>query len=108
MRRVTFDYPNTCPKIDKEINAAKAGVESFIDDLLEEVCPLLSVYTRRELVAGYVEKLYEELEPAFEAVRETNEDMRRSAEIQIGSCHEDIDTLESEIDSLKSELRDAA
>lgn len=107
-RRITFDYPNTCPKIDKEISRAKAGIENFLDDLLGEACPLLGSTARRELVSSYAERLYSEIEPSFETVRETNEDMRREAENQIGACHEDIDALESENDSLKNELRDAA
>lgn len=108
MRRITFNYPNTCPKIDREIARAEGEIDNFLDSLLEEACPLLSTFTRKELVTGYTERLCEFIRPAFEAVRETNEDMRTEAEAQIASCHDDIDTLESEIDSLKSELRDAA
>jgi hypothetical protein len=100
MRAVGFDYPNTCPKIDKAIASAKAEITSFLDRLLEDACPLLSTRARAELTDGYADRLYGELEDIFENTRSTNEDMRREADSQ-------IETLKSEISDLEHELKNA-
>lgn len=100
MRRIDFDYPNTCPKIDKEIAAAKGAIELFIDDLLEEACPLLGHESRRRLTADYAERLYSDLEGAFETVRETNEDMRSAADDQIRALADQVSDLEGQIKEL--------
>ena len=97
MRRVNFDYGNTCPKIDKAIDQAKANIESFIDDLLSDACGLLPDKTRQELAADYAADLYNHIEDAFENVRSTNEDMRRAADDQISDLKDRIEELEGEL-----------
>jgi predicted nuclease with TOPRIM domain len=97
MRRVNFDYGNTCPKIDKAIGQAKANIESFIDDLLSDACGLLPEKTRKELAADYASDLYNYIEDAFENVRSTNEDMRDAADDQISDLKDRIEELEGEL-----------
>ena len=97
MRSVGFDYPNTCPKIDKAINSAKSEIYKFLDDLLDEACPLLSRVTRGELADGYTSALYGALEDIFEDTRSTNEDMRKEADSQIEALKDEISNLEHEL-----------
>jgi hypothetical protein len=102
MRRVTFDYPNTCPKIDREINRAQAAIESFIDGLLDEASPLLEAPHRRRLAQEYAARLYdEELEGIFESTRSENEEMRKEAETQIARLHDEIDSLSAELEQAR-------
>jgi multidrug resistance efflux pump len=104
MRRIDFDYPNTCPKIDKEIDRAKAAIESFIDDLLDQACPLLTYERRKELAADYAANLYGDLEDAFEAVREANEDMRSEANRQIRELADQVSDLEGQVEHLEGQV----
>lgn len=101
MSRISFDYPNTCPKIDRAISGAQATIDSFLCDLLDEACPLLPAKERDRLSAEYSESLYAKLEDAFETVRSTNVDMRSEAEDQIELLGEKLTDLEAEVDRLK-------
>jgi archaellum component FlaC len=97
MRRVNFDYGNTCPKIDDAIRDAKWQMESFIDDLLADACGLLPEKTRKELAADYASDLYNRIEDAFENVRSANVDMRDAADDQISDLKDRIEELEGEL-----------
>jgi gas vesicle protein len=97
MRAVGLDYPNTCPKIDKAISSARHQINSFLDDLLDEACPLLPKRVRAELAESYADTLYGQLEDIFEETRRTNEDMRREADSQIESLKDEISGLEHEL-----------
>lgn len=97
MTRVTFDYPHTCPKIDRAIVGAKAVIEEFLCDFLEEASPFIPKTERKRLAADYAASLYSNLEDAFEEVRNTNEDMRREAESQIANLAEQLDSMEHEL-----------
>lgn len=92
-----FDYPDTCPKINKLIAKAESEIDSFLDQLLDEACPLLSGEHRRNVLNGWVKNLYATLEPIFEEVRETNADMRSAAEDQITSIRDEIAELKAEV-----------
>lgn len=98
-RRISFDYGNTCPKIDKQINQAQSVIDSFICDLLEEVCPLLDINDRNRHAERYAEKLCGDLEDCFEVVRSTNEDMRREAERQIEALADQVANLERDLEN---------
>lgn len=98
MRRVTFDYPNTCPKVDKAISQAEDVILNFIDSLLDDACPLLTSRHRSEIAQNYTKDLYAELEPIFEGVREANADMRSEAESQIADLMNEVDKLEAEME----------
>lgn len=98
MRRVEFDYPNSCPKIDKAIEQAKRNIYGFINDLLDEACPLLPAARRDELATDYADRLYRDLEDGFETVRSTNEDMRRAADSQISDLMDKLNDVESELE----------
>ena len=98
MRRIGFDYPNTCPKIDDEIASAKQVIYRFIETLLEEACPLLSTETLHRLADSNTADLYSELEDIFETVRGTNEAMRREADSQITDLQDKLSDLEADLE----------
>jgi len=97
VKRVTFDYPNTCPKIDRAIVDAKAKIEEFLRDFLEEASPFTPKAERHRIADCYAGTLYDSLEDAFEEVRGTNEDMRREAESQIAKLADQLDNMEHEL-----------
>lgn len=96
-----FDYPYTCPRIDKTINSAKKIIESFIDSLLSDAVPLLPTDTREGLAKEHSEALYLDLEECFESVRNENEQMRREANRQIESLEREVSDLQSEIERME-------
>lgn len=103
MRRVAFDFPNTCPRIDKQIDAAKSVIYKFVESLLEEACPLLSSETLQRLAADNADNLYANLEDCFESVRSINEEMRREADRQISELHDEVSGLEAQVEQLERE-----
>ncbi len=103
MRRVNFDYGNTCPEIDAAIREAKRQIEGFMDDLLSDACGLLEMKRRKELAQTYCEDLYGLIEDAFEQARSSNEKMRDAADEQISDLKDDVKSLEARIDQLERE-----
>lgn len=97
MRRVNFDYPNTCPQIDSAIRNAKSEIESYIDDILSDACGLLHKSDRARLAENYADGLYGRIEDAFEEARSANEKMREAADIQISELKDEIENLEAEL-----------
>ena len=104
MRRVNFDYGNTCPKIDSAIREAKEHMESVIEDVLYDACGLLPDKTRRELAANYAKDLYNRIEDVFENVRSANVDMRDAADDQIGDLKDEIESLKAQIAELEERV----
>lgn len=103
MRRIAFDFPNTCPRIDKQINEAKDVIYKFLESLLEEACPLLSPETLQRIASENADDLCRDLEDCFEATRSTNEEMRRAADRQISELHDEVANLEAQVDRLERE-----
>jgi archaellum component FlaC len=104
MKRVNFDYGNTCPKIDSAIREAQDQMESFIEDVLLDACGLLPDKTRRELAANYAADLYNRIEDAFENVRSANVDMRDAADDQISDLKDEIESLKAQIAELEERV----
>jgi len=104
MRRVGFDFPNTCPRIDKQIDGAKSVMYRFLESLLEEACPPLSPETLQRLASENADNLYRDLEVCFESVRSTNEEMRNEADRQICDLHDRLTDLEAEVARLEREV----
>ena len=104
MRRVNFDYPDTCPSINNAIRRAKNEIENFIDDILTDACGLLDKKRREELSAAYAESLYGNLEDIFEDTRRSNEKMREEADDQIGTLKDELRDLEQRISDLESRV----
>jgi DNA-binding FrmR family transcriptional regulator len=104
MRRVYFDYPNTCPQIDKQIGAVRDEIFNFLNGLLKEACPLLDDKTLHEVADQNANLLYERIEDCFEVTRETNEKMRREAEKQIDALQSELTDLEHELQDIQSRI----
>ncbi len=101
---MSFDFPWSCPKIDREIAGAKTDVVFFLRDMINDLSPLIPESVREELASGYGKDLYELLGSAFEAVRKTNEDMRSVAEHQIAGLEREIDDLKYQVDALERQI----
>ena len=52
MKRVNFDYGNTCPIIDEEIRNAKNEIENFMDDLISDACGLIEKKATSRVSSG--------------------------------------------------------
>lgn len=92
-----FDYPYTCPTIDKAIANAKQEIASHIESILTEVCPMLKMGHVEEMATDYTEAIYKDIEDAFESARKSNSDMRDEADDQITVLQERVEVLEHEI-----------
>lgn len=99
MSRINFEFPNTCPKIDRAIGKANSEIENFLREFLEEACPLLPRDKLYEVAAEKAKALYENLESIFEDVRTTNEDMRREADSQIEELVDQVARLEHDLEA---------
>jgi hypothetical protein len=104
MRRVEFDYANTCPKIDKAIEGAKADIERFLEGLINEICPFIPESAVSKLARENAESLYHDLQDSFESVRSANEDMRKEADRQIGRLNDEICDLEMQVKDLEARV----
>ena len=103
MSRVNFDYPDTCPKIDKAIRATESDILDFIADVLDEACPLLPRAARVEAASRYAEDLSRRISDAFETARQANIDMRSEAESQIANLKDKLADADAEIKHLERE-----
>lgn len=98
MRRVTFDYANTCPRIDAAIRQAESLISEHMSELLEEASPLLSKETHHKIIDERAQSLYRALEDIFEETRSANVDMRAEAERQIEALTDRISDLEHDLE----------
>ena len=103
---MSFDYPHTCPKIDKNITEFKDQLYQLIDNLISDHNELFyeQLYKTKQLdkyVQQHVDNLYNDVEQIFEAVRTSNSDIRNAAEHQLSIKQNIIDDLESELDEYR-------
>ena len=108
---MSFDYSHTCPSIDREIDSAKSNMETFVENIIEELCPYMDFKAEitKDFIKNQSASLYQDLEGCFEEVRKTNEDMRSEAEYQIGVKIEEVEELKdylAEANIKISELED--
>ncbi len=102
MKHYSFDYPHTCPKIDKAIGAAKDYIQNDVNDLLTDLLPFIDGKKANELSLEWSDKIYDSISDCFENVREANEDMRSAANKQIEDFIREIDDLKEQIKELES------
>jgi hypothetical protein len=98
-----LDFPNTCPKIDAAINDMKDIIDQNLEELILEICPLISPSTVRDILHSNGQTIKCELSKLFETLRDLNSDMRDQAENQLGILIEEISDLEYEVDALSNE-----
>lgn len=107
---MSFDFGYTCPDINKSIDSLKSEIDSYLSDLVQELCPLLDGEPRTNIIKEYKDYLYSVFERSIEDVRSTNQDMRNAAEKQIDSIESEKSNLEEEVKELNqkiSELEDS-
>ena len=108
--RTSFNYPNTCPKIDKNIDNFRDCLKDFIEEFFNGYNPAiqntLGSYSSqwKELLDSKVDELYNQAEPIFENVRTCNSDMRDEIEKTIDDFVDEIDDLQREIKDINYEL----
>ena len=99
---MSFNYPHTCPKIDKNISEFKDMLYQHLDSLISEHNELFyeQLYKTKQLekyIQQHVDNLYNDVEQIFETVRTSNSDIRDAAEYQINEKQNIIDHLEAEL-----------
>lgn len=99
-----LDFSYTCPKIDKEIGNAKDTIIDCISDYISQLCPFMPESEILKLSKDWGEDMYNNIESAFETIRETNEDMRKQADYQIEKLENEVSDLKSEIKELERNL----
>jgi hypothetical protein len=104
MGRNNFNYPNTCPKIDKEMGDAKSRIYDDLYSLSEDMNSEAGRTIPLELISQYTDIIYSSIEGCFESVRESNSDIRSAAESQIKDLLDEIDSLKDEIKDLNQLL----
>ena len=77
-----------------------------MDNLLDEVCPILDGPTRRRFLDEQVKVMYETFSEYFENIRSTNEDMRITADKQIDDLEGKVSELKEEVDHLQRKLEE--
>jgi len=99
-----LDFGYTCPDIDRGIEAFKNDLKMFINEIIDDICPLLEGDVKYDIVKSYADNIYNEFEDNFEGVRKTNEEMRSQADRQIIELQDEVDELRSKIEDLKYQL----
>lgn len=83
----TFDYPHTCPKIDKIIEEVRRIIfDELSDDIFQK---------------SFVENIIDKVDYEMEKYRDISSDMRKNAEYQIEELGSKTEYLEGEVDVLK-------
>jgi predicted RNase H-like nuclease (RuvC/YqgF family) len=103
-RRSSFNYPHTCPKIDKAIASAKHVIQSHLRDYIKDLCPYIPDEKAIELSDDWGVIIYDNISDCFEIVRETNEDMRREANSRIDRLVDEISDLNEQIEELERQI----
>jgi gas vesicle protein len=103
-RKNSFDFPHTCPKIDKAIDSCKDKLENYLIDYIGEICSYIPHDKICEIAKKWSIEMYDGIADCFESVRQTNEQMREEANIQIANLENDIEKLNDEVKYLENRL----
>lgn len=106
MARKSFNYPHTCPEIDRGISDAKDSIGRELVSIVQYLKSEFDVTIDDTQVDDWIENIYTQVEGAFEAVRDSNVDIRSAAEERIDELLNEIGDLENEIDNLRDEISD--
>jgi gas vesicle protein len=103
-RRNSFDFPHTCPKIDKAIDSCKDSIESYLIDYISELSPMIPDEEVERIAKEWSKQMYDNISDCFESVRQTNEEMREEANRQISSLEDELESTKDEIKNLERQL----
>lgn len=107
----TFDYPYTCPDINKNIEYIQCTIENFLQYLIDDY---KDNGVNEDLSVKQLSKdLYSDIEQYIEEIRSSNQSIRDAAEKQIQDIENEKFDLEldlkdknKEIDDLNDEIHD--
>ena len=107
---MSFDYPYTCPSIDRSLQHVTSSIDDLIHDLTTNLLATEMSDDDRSSIVDYVNELGVHIEgmvsAAIEEVRETNISMRDSADKQCDELRTEISDLETQCDELSREISD--
>lgn len=101
--KTDFNYPNTCPTIDKNIDGFRDSVKTFVEEFFNEYNPALQNalgnYSTQwySLVNSKCDEIYSYVESYFEDVRRCNSDMRDEIANTLKEAEDEIEDLEHEL-----------
>lgn len=109
-----FNYPHTCPRIDKNIKNFQSDLTVHLNTLVEELNPMFySTNESWKFVKGFSDIIYNSAESCFEDTRQSNSDMRDEVEKVIDDIIEERDEYkrlseewESEAEQKDKEIED--
>lgn len=101
MQRAVFDYPYTCPTIDRGIQSMRRAIKDHIENSTSQLVPFLNSGQIEEWAEDGLDGLIDELADIFEQVRESNEEMREAAEAQIKALIDENAELEARLADLE-------
>lgn len=111
---MSFNYGYTCPDINKEIKNFEESLESRLDEIFDELCPLFSGTNEAiKWRENWKTIIYNDAEPCFESVRDCNSNIRDEAEKQIDAVAEERDEYrklyeeaQDRVNELETEVND--
>lgn len=107
MPKNSFNYPHTCPQIDKNIDSFKQSLSDMLDELISEINPLFSETSAiTDFRNGWEKAIFDAAEKIFEDTRKANEDMRKEAEYQIDNLTEELEEARDNIKDLERKVSD--
>lgn len=101
---MSFDYPYTCPDIDKAIDDCKDKLRQQIEILISDACPFMKSMSVDEKAREYSQYFWEAVEEAFEGARESNKFIRKAAEHQITALEDEVDNLQDQVQQLERQI----
>lgn len=98
----SFNYPHTCPHIDKNITHFQSELFGAVEEIVEYFSPAYkqdfegtTIY--KNIIESFVDSIYLKAESIIEDVRKCNSDIRDYAEKVIDNLVDEIGDLEEQI-----------
>ena len=102
-----FDYGYTCPDINKEISNFKSALSDRLDEIIEELCPIITATdTGRIWRTNWEQTIYNDAESCFENVRDCNSNIRDEAERQINAVADERDEYRKLYEEAEDRIRE--
>jgi chromosome segregation ATPase len=100
----TFDYPYTCPDINKNIEYIQGSIENFLQYLIDDYKD--NGFNEDISVKQLSKDLYSDIEQYIEEIRSSNQSIRDAAEKQIQKIEDEKFDLEMDLQDKNKEIDD--
>lgn len=100
----TFDYPYTCPDINKNIEYIQGSIENFLQYLIDDYRD--NGFNEDISVKQLSKDLYSDIEQYIEEIRSSNQSIRDAAEKQIQDVENEKADVEEELKDRYKEIDD--